>query len=154
MDFANIAAQLNAGIILPEGIVLITLLLVLLIDLIAGRRSAQILPYIAIGGLLVAVVALYLEWDVADPIAFLGAFNGDAMSIVFRGIIALSTAVTILMSIRYVQQAGTSLAEFIAILLTATLGGMFLSGANELVAIFISLETLSISSYLLTGYMK
>ncbi|HEY9743758.1 MAG TPA: NAD(P)H-quinone oxidoreductase subunit N, partial [Coleofasciculaceae cyanobacterium] len=45
-------------------------------------------------------------------------------------------------------------AEFIAILLSATLGGMFLSGANELVAIFVSLETLSISSYLMTGYMK
>ncbi|UWU45455.1 NADH dehydrogenase subunit N [Limnospira platensis C1] len=33
-------------------------------------------------------------------------------------------------------------------------GGMFLSGANELVMIFVSLETLSISSYMLTGYAK
>jgi NAD(P)H-quinone oxidoreductase subunit 2 len=154
MDFANLAAQLNAGIILPEGIIIITLLLVLLIDLIAGRSSAAGIPYVAIGGLLTAVVVLYYEWDVSDPVAFLGAFHGDALSIAFRGIIALSTTVTILMSIRYVQQAGTSLAEFIAILLSATLGGMFLSGANELVMIFISLETLSISSYLLTGYMK
>lgn len=154
MDFATIAAQLNAGIILPEGIILATLVLVLLIDLISGRSAAQTLPYVAIGGLLLAVVALYYQWDVADPVAFLGEFNGDAMSIAFRGIIALSTTVTILMSIRYVQQAGTSLAEFIGILLSATLGGMFLSGANELVAIFVSLETLSISSYLLTGYMK
>ncbi|MEM8615210.1 MAG: NAD(P)H-quinone oxidoreductase subunit N, partial [Cyanobacteria bacterium P01_H01_bin.105] len=54
----------------------------------------------------------------------------------------------------YVEQSGTALAEFIAILLTATLGGMFLSGADELVTIFVALETLSISSYLLTGYMK
>ena len=154
MDFANLVAQLNAGIIWPEGIVVITLLLVLLIDLISGRRAAQTLPYVAIGGLLLAIVALYYEWDVANPVAFLGGFTGDAMSVVFRGIIALSTAVTILMSIRYVQQAGTSLAEFIGILLSATLGGMFLSGANELVMIFVSLETLSISSYLLTGYMK
>ncbi|HEY9645198.1 MAG TPA: NAD(P)H-quinone oxidoreductase subunit N, partial [Chroococcidiopsis sp.] len=74
--------------------------------------------------------------------------------VVFRGIIATSAIVTILMSIRYVEQSGTSLAEFITILLTATLGGMFLSGADELVMIFVSLETLSISSYLLTGYMK
>lgn len=154
MDFANLAAQLNAGIILPEGIVLITLMVVLLIDLISGRSAAPTLPYVAIGGLLAAIVALYLEWNVANPIAFFGEFNGDAMSIAFRGIIALSAAVTILMSIRYVQQSGTSLAEFIGIMLTATLGGMFLSGANELVAIFVSLETLSISSYLMTGYMK
>ncbi len=154
MDFANLAAQLNAGVILPEGIVLITLMLVLLIDLISGRSAAKTLPYIAIGGLLASLAALYYEWNVSDSISFLGAFNGDALSIAFRGIVALSTAVTILMSIRYVQQAGTSLAEFIGILLSATLGAMFLSGANELVTIFISLETLSISSYLLTGYMK
>ena len=154
MDFANLAAQLNAGIILPEGIIIITLLLVLMIDLIAGRSSTNGIPYVAIGGLLTAVVVLYYEWDVTNTTAFFGEFEGDALSIAFRGVIALSATVTILMSIRYVQQAGTSLAEFIAILLSATLGGMFLSGANELVTIFISLETLSISSYLLTGYMK
>ena len=154
MSFAELAAQLNAGTILPESIVLITILVVVLGDLIVGRTASRWLPYAAIAGLLAAVVALYFQWDISNPISFLGGFNGDALSVVFRGIIALSAAVTILMSIRYVEQTGTSLAEFIGILLTATLGGMFLSGADELVTIFVSLETLSISSYLLTGYTK
>ena len=155
MDFSsNIAAQLNAGIILPEGIVIITLMVILMGDLIVGRSSARWLPYVAIAGLLTSIIALYFQWDTPDPDAFLGAFSGDNLSIIFRGIIALSTAVTIPMTIRYIQQSGTSLAEFIGIMLTATLGGMFLSGANELVMIFISLEMLSISSYLMTGYMK
>jgi NAD(P)H-quinone oxidoreductase subunit 2 len=155
MDFSsNIAAQLNAGIIWPEGIVTITLMVVLVGDLIFGRSSGRWLPYAAIAGLLLSVFVLYLNWDAPNPISFLGAFNGDNLSIVLRAIVALSTAVTILMSIRYVEQSGTALAEFIAILLSATLGGMFLCGANELVTIFISLELLSISSYLMTGYMK
>ncbi|MEL6780585.1 MAG: NAD(P)H-quinone oxidoreductase subunit N [Cyanobacteria bacterium J06597_16] len=154
MDFANIAAQLNAGIILPEGIVIVTIMAIIITDIVGGRSATRWLPYIAISGLLAAVADLYLQWGAADPIAFLGAFNGDDLSIVFRGIIALSAAVTIPMCIRYVEQSGTALAEFIAILLTATLGGMFLSGADELVTVFVSLETLSISSYLLTGYMK
>ena len=155
MDFSsNIAAQLNAGIILPEGIVIITLMVILVGDLIVGRNSARWLPYVAIAGLLTSIIALYFQWDTPNPDAFLGAFSGDNLSIVFRGIIALSTAVTIPMTIRYIQKSGTSLAEFIGIMLTATLGGMFLSGANELVMIFISLEMLSISSYLMTGYMK
>ncbi|MBF2051512.1 MAG: NAD(P)H-quinone oxidoreductase subunit N [Leptolyngbya sp. IPPAS B-1204] len=153
MDFANLAAQLNAGTILPEGIVIVTLLVVLVGDLIVGRASARWTPYVTIAGLLAAVVALYFQWD-SNPISFLGAFNGDALSIVFRGIIALSAAVTTLITVRYVEQSGTSLAEFLVILMTATLGGMFLSGSDELVMIFVSLETLSISSYLLTGYMK
>ncbi|HCQ21310.1 MAG: NAD(P)H-quinone oxidoreductase subunit 2 [Aphanizomenon flos-aquae LD13] len=154
MDFANFASQLNAGTILPEGIVMITLLGVLIVDLILGRTSARWIGYPAILGLTAAIIALYFQWDTTTPIAFTGSFNGDDLSIVFRGIIALSALVTILMSIRYVEQSGTALAEFIAILMTATLGGMFLSGANELVMIFISLEALSISSYLLTGYTK
>lgn len=154
MSFAELAAQLNAGTIWPEGIVIITLLLVLIYDLIVGRTSSRWTPYLAIAGLLASIVALYYQWDVTNPISFLGGFNGDSLSVVFRGIIALSATVTILMSIRYVEQTGTSLAEFISILLTATVGGMFLSGADELVMIFISLETLSIASYLMTGYMK
>jgi len=155
MDFSsNVASQLNAGAILPEGIVIITLMLVLVIDLILGRSSAKWLPYVAIAGLLIAVLDLGLICDSANTEAFLGSFSNDNFSIIFRGIIALSTALTIPMSIRYVQQSGTSLAEFIGIMLTATLGGMFLSGANDLVTIFIALEMLSISSYLMTGYMK
>ncbi|MBE9115534.1 NAD(P)H-quinone oxidoreductase subunit N [Lusitaniella coriacea LEGE 07157] len=155
MDFSsNIAAQLNAGAILPEGIVIVTLMLVLVGDLIAGRRASRWLPYFAIAGLLASLAALYLQWDAPNTLSFFGGFNADNLSIAFRGIIALSTAVTISMSVRYIEQSGTSLAEFVAILLTATLGGMFLSGASDLVTIFVALETLSISSYLMTGYTK
>ena len=155
MDFSsNVASQLNAGAILPEGIIIITLMLVLIIDLILGRSSARWLPYLAIAGLLAATVDLTLIRNASNTEAFLGSFSNDNLSIIFRAIVALSTALTIPMSIRYVQQSGTSLAEFIAIMLTATLGGMFLSGANDLVTVFISLEMLSISSYLMTGYMK
>jgi len=139
MDFSSlVASQLNAGAIWPEGILIITLMVILIGDLILGRSARSWLPYAAIAGLLAAVVALYFAWDNPKPLAFLGAFEGDNLSIVFRAIIALSTASTVLMSIRYVEQAGTSLAEFL----------------SELVMIFISLEMLSISSYLMTGYMK
>ncbi|MEM6252477.1 MAG: NAD(P)H-quinone oxidoreductase subunit N [Cyanobacteria bacterium P01_D01_bin.156] len=154
MDVASLAAQLNTGMILPEAIVILTILIILVGDLIQGRASSSWVPYVAIGGCLAAVGALALQWDTSNPISFFGEFNGDALSIVFRGIIVLSAAVTVPMSIRYVEQSGTALAEFLSILLTATLGGMFLAGADELVTIFVSLETLSISSYLLTGYMK
>jgi NAD(P)H-quinone oxidoreductase subunit 2 len=155
MDFSsNIAAQLNAGTILPEGIIIVTLMVVLVGDLIVGKSSSRWLPYAAIGGLLLALIALCLQWNSPDPIGFLGSFSADNLSIVFRSIVVLSTALTIPMTIRYVEQSGTALAEFIAIMLTATLGGMFLSGAAELVTVFIALETLSISSYLMTGYMK
>ncbi|MEM9245897.1 MAG: NAD(P)H-quinone oxidoreductase subunit 2, partial [Cyanobacteria bacterium P01_F01_bin.153] len=136
MEFSNVASQLNAWVIMPEGVVILTLLSVLLIDLIVGRTSVRWTPYVAIAGLTASLGALWLQWDPADPIAFLGGFSGDTLSTLFRGIIALSSIVTILMSITYVERTGTALGEFLIILLTATVGGMFLSGANELVMIF------------------
>lgn len=154
MDFANLTDQLNVSRILPEGIVILTLLLVLVVDLIGGKASNRWTPLLAISGLGASIVALYFQWDNPNPIAFFGEFTADPLSVVFRGLVALSAAFTVLLSVRYVEQSGTSLGEFITILLTATLGGMFLCGASELVIIFVSLETLSISSYLLTGYMK
>lgn len=154
MDLVNLGAQLNAGTIWPEAVLLATILVILVGDLIQGRSSSAWTPYVAIAGGLGATAALVLQWSMANPVGFLGAFNADDLSIVFRGIIVLSAVVTVPMAIRYVEQSGTSLAEFLVILLTATLGGMFLSGASELVMIFVALETLSISSYLLTGYMK
>ncbi|MEM9214250.1 MAG: NAD(P)H-quinone oxidoreductase subunit N [Cyanobacteria bacterium P01_F01_bin.150] len=155
MDFTTLSAQINASTIVPEALVILTILVVLVGDLILGRSSStRWAPYVAIAGLLGSVGSLYFQWNNPNPIAFLGVFNSDPLSVIFRGIIALAAAITILMSARYVEQSGTALAEFIAILLSATVGAMFLSGADELVMIFVALETLSISSYLLTGYMK
>jgi NAD(P)H-quinone oxidoreductase subunit 2 len=154
IDVVGLSSQLNPMAILPEGVVITTLIIVLIGDLLLGRASVRWTPYAAIVGLLTAVGLLYTQWDNPNPVSFLGSFTADNLSIVFRGIVALSAAVTILMSIRYVDQAGSSIGEFMSILLAATVGGMFLSGSEELVMIFVSLETLSIASYLLTGYMK
>jgi NAD(P)H-quinone oxidoreductase subunit 2 len=154
MNFSDLVQELNTGTILPEIIVVVTILGVLIADLILGRKAARPIAYFAVGGVFTAIGSLVLQWHVANPIGFFGAVSSDPMSVIFRGMIALSAAVTIMMSIRYIEQTGTALAEFIAILLSATVGGMLLSMATELVTIFVSLETMSLSSYMLTGYMK
>jgi NAD(P)H-quinone oxidoreductase subunit 2 len=154
MDFANLNIILNAGVILPESIIVVALLIAMVADLISVKTSKW-LPAIAISGLLGAVVALIWQWsNLPNPLAFVDSFNGDKLSIIFRGTIALSSVLTILISERYFIQSGIAISEYITILLSATLGGMFLAGADDLVMVFVSLETLSISSYLLSGYAK
>ncbi len=147
--------QLNAAAILPESAVLVALLACLLVDLAGEKAASRWVPPFCYAGLGSALVLLALQWNNAalEP-SFLGAFLADNLAIAFRAVVAASTLISLLLSWRYVERSGTPVGEYAAILLAATLGGMFLCGATDLVSIFIALETLSVASYLLSGYMK
>ncbi|KAL3648256.1 hypothetical protein CASFOL_007680 [Castilleja foliolosa] len=54
----------------------------------------------------------------------------------------------------YIECTEMAITEFILFVLTATLGGMFLCGANDLITIFVAPECFSLCSYLLSGYTK
>jgi NAD(P)H-quinone oxidoreductase subunit 2 len=151
---ADLIKSLNFGLLAPEYVVTGTLVVLLLVDLIWGRAVNRMLPWIGVLGMGLASLALIPIWSVSNTDSFLGAFTGDPLGLLFRGIILISAAIAILMSDRYIYQSGTAPAEFFVILLTATLGAMLLSGSSEMVMIYVALETLSIASYLLSGYTK
>ncbi|KAJ4737858.1 hypothetical protein LUZ62_005190 [Rhynchospora pubera] len=55
---------------------------------------------------------------------------------------------------KYIECTEMAITEFLLFVLTATLGGMFLCGANDLITIFVAPECFSFCSYLLSGYTK
>ncbi|MEB3349130.1 MAG: NAD(P)H-quinone oxidoreductase subunit N [Cyanobacteriota bacterium] len=146
--------QLHAGAVAPELAVLLALVGCLLVDLAGEQAASRWVPPICYAGLGAALGLLALQWNGSLEPAFLGAFLADNLAIAFRGVVAASTLISLLLSWRYVERSGTPVGEYAAILLAATLGGMVLCGATDLVSVFISLETLSVASYLLSGYMK
>ncbi len=154
LSTGSIALQLNAGAIAPEGAILLALLACLIVDLAGEKTASRWVPPICYGGLVASLLLLATQWNGPIEPSFLGSFLADNLSIAFRAVVACSTLITLLLSWRYVERSGTPLGEYAAILLAATLGAMILCGATDLVSIFISLETLSVSSYLLSGYMK
>ena len=159
MDLSQILLSLNAGNLLPEGIVLAAVLVVLMADLVSDRPSLPWLPWVPLGGLVAAMVVLGGQLTTSiqaphDTMTFSGSFQADALSIVFRLLLVLSCALCILVSLEYVERAGTAQSEFLVLLGTATLGGMLLAGTNDLIMMFVALETLGLASYMLTGYMK
>lgn len=154
MDFSTIASSLNTSTIIPELVVVSTLVIVLIADLVSSRTTKS-LTNLTVLGLGATLVSIGWQWvGGTESLAFFGSFDSDRLSLVFRGIIVLSALFTALISERYLLQSGVVLGEYLVILLTATLGGMFLAGANDMVMIFVALETLSIASYLLSGYTK
>ena len=146
--------SLNAKAIAPEGAVLIAMLGTLIIDLAGEKAAAKWAPPICYLGLSSALVLLALQWNQPIEPSFLGSFIADNLAIAFRSIVALSTLLSLLISWRYAEQSGSPVGEYAAILLAATLGGMLLCGSTDLISVFVSLETLSVASYLLSGYMK
>ena len=151
---AGLNLQLNAGAIAPEAAVLAAMLACLLVDLAGEKAASRWVPPICYGGLGSALVLLALQWNGPMEPSFLGSFLADNLAIAFRAVVAASTLISLLLSWRYVERSGTPVGEYASILLAATLGAMFLCGATDLISIFISLETLSVASYLLAGYMK
>ena len=139
---------------LPEAAVLMAMLGTLLVDLAGEKISARWSPPICYAGLGTALILLIMQWNGEIQESFLGAFVADNLAIAFRGVIALSTLISLLISWRFAEQNGSPIGEFAAILLAATLGAMLLCGSTDLVSVFVSLETLSVASYLLSGYLK
>ena len=146
--------SLNAKAVLPEAAVLMAMLGTLLVDLAGEKISARWSPPICYAGLGSALILLTMQWNGEIQESFLGAFIADNLAIAFRGVIVLSTLISLLISWRYADQNGSPIGEFAAILLAATLGAMLLCGSTDLVSVFVSLETLSVASYLLSGYLK
>ncbi|MFN3925932.1 MAG: NAD(P)H-quinone oxidoreductase subunit N [Pseudanabaenaceae cyanobacterium] len=156
MDFTNLPQLLNTPAILPELILLAGITVIVITDLIVPRsKSLNLLNNLAIIALVGTMGGLWWQWgNLSDGESFFNSFNSDKLSIILRGIIALSALFTVFVSENYLIRSAVAVGEYLTILLTATLGAMFLAGANEMVMIFVSLETLSIASYLLSGYAK
>ena len=150
----SLAQSLNAGAIAPEAAILIALLACLLADLAGERTAARLVPPFCYAGLGTSLVLLALQWSEPTADAFFSSFITDNLGVAFRAVVATSTLLSLLISWRYVERAGTPVGEYAAILMAATVGAMLLCGATDLVSIFVALETLSVSSYLLSGYMK
>lgn len=153
MDAFDLSA-LNTGAVAPELTLIVTLLAILIADLIWGATANRAYPVMGLVGCGAAITMLAFQWNLADPVAFFGSFTADPISILFRGMVIISAAITILMSIRYLGVSNAAAPEFYVLLLTSTLGGSLLSGSTDLVMVFVALETLSISSYLMAGYAK
>lgn len=150
----NLFSLYNIITILPECILIISLLSILLIDITV--KKTDWLPNIGLTGCLSATIILLIQLNQHETFStsFLGSFQIDGFTIAFRCLITFASAICIPLSTEYVRRSGAAISEFLIFLLTATLGGMFVCAANDLVTIFVSLECLSLSSYLLAGYAK
>ena len=139
--------------LLPEIVLTAGSLLLLLADLMVPRNRQSILAWVALAVLGATAVALIPVADANIQVSR-GLIAVDRFALFFKVIFLLSAALTVLMSVRYLEVEGTRAGEYYFLILCATLGMMFMAGGTDLITLFIGLETMAISFYILTGFLK
>ena len=97
---------------------------------------------------------LMAQAGVSEIEAFRGAIIVDGFAIFFTWIFLISTAIAILLSVKYLEIEGELRGDHYAIMLFATVGMITLAMGMDLVTLFIGLELMVISVYILTGYLR
>ncbi len=131
-------------------------LVMLGISVLIGKEKEEFLGFLATLSVLVTgalVVFVSLRPDRKTPIMG-GAFVVDNFALFFKGLILLSLVLAILASVKFVGQAPYPGGEYYALLLFAGVGMLFMASGNNLISIYISLETMALASYVLAGYFK
>ena len=141
----------------PELLLVIFAIAVVLVDLgVKNRESATVvyLSLVGVGCVFVAVLLTHGQLGDKDSISlFLGMIRLDAFSTFFKILLLLATAATILFSLRSEELDARLKGEYYALLLAITLGMFLMASSTNLLMIFISLETVSLTSYILAGFL-
>ncbi len=136
---------------------LVLLLAGLIILLVGARRPRQVdhgwAPYAALVGLAVALVACITLLG-QSPATVLAVLTLDGLALVAKMLALVSVGIVVLFSGPYMQERSRRQGEFYALLIFATLAIMLVAGASDVVLIFLSVDFLSITSYILTGYLR
>jgi len=144
--------EVNLGGILPAVILSIAGLVVMIAGLFVRRGIITLSAGISLCGILAAFAA-NAPLRLMHKTAFTGLVAMDAYSWFLNIVILISAGLTVLISTRYLADDGPWLYEYFVLLLFACVGMMFMVSGNHIVVIFVGLETLSISVYVLTGIL-
>jgi NADH-quinone oxidoreductase subunit N len=132
-----------------------TAILVLLLDAWRPARNQRLAIGLTLAGLIGAAVASVALWRWTGPSTVLGGMVAvDSFAVFFRLVIAASAAIAVLFSATYLERTGEARGEYYALLLFAASGMSLLSAAADLIVVFLSLEVLSLSLYVMAGFSR
>lgn len=136
--------------ILPELIVLAAVFATLLADLALpeGRKSG--LALVGLVGTIAAAIALGYVSTLGGGAAFYDMVSIDGVAIFSAAIVLFTLGLALLFSPGYVERQGIArIGEYYVLLQLAALGMMLMAAATNLMTVFVGLETLSLSLYIL-----
>jgi NADH-quinone oxidoreductase subunit N len=141
----------DIGAIVPELELAVFGMFLLIFDLMVTNKRR--LGYFALAGIAVAAAFLFKLWNV-EYYAYGGTLILDPLAVFFKLIFLIAAALSIAISLRYLDIERENHGEYYALILFATMGMMFMAGAVDLVTLYIGLETMAIATYVLVGFLR
>ena len=142
--------------LLPQLILFLSAMLVFGIDLV-GSDKKKWLPNMALGGGVASLaVAVYLMVGVKLPTEPIlgGMLAMDTFGLFFQIFAALVVSLIIISSLGFMRERTPYPAEFYSFILIAGLSIALVAAAADLIMVYVAFELLSITSYILTGYLR
>jgi NADH-quinone oxidoreductase subunit N len=138
----------------PQLLLVVWALLVLGLDLVV-KKAKDGVAYLALVGFAPALAAaIYLLAQGTDQAVLFGMVHVDAFSLYFTMIACLASGLVILASMEYMKERTRYRGEFYGLLLLATLAMTLMVASSNLIMIYLSIEFMSLTSYVLVGYFR
>ncbi|MFQ5521136.1 MAG: NADH-quinone oxidoreductase subunit N, partial [Candidatus Methylomirabilia bacterium] len=141
------------GPLAPVLVLTATTVVLLLLDLLPPRDRKGHLALVALVGVLGALVLILLRWGHGGQ-AFRGMVVLDNYALFFDVVIAYATGLVLLLSMDYIRRNGVEAGEYYALICFSATGMMLMASAGDLIVIFLALELMSISLYVLAGFFS
>jgi NADH-quinone oxidoreductase subunit N len=135
--------------VLPEIILGVGALALLMIGVFAGAGSSRLVTWLAV--LLIVIAGIAMASSSSSIVAFNGAFVVDPFAYLLKLVVLLGSAVAIIMSVGYMSAARFDRFEFPVLIVTATFGMLLMISANDLISLYLGLETQSLSLYVIAA---
>jgi NADH-quinone oxidoreductase subunit N len=159
--------QANAGglfnfadlqLIVPELILTFCACVALVMEVVLPYRKSKLIAYFSLVGVALAAVSLWVQFWVSRGLlpfdGFYGMIRIDGFALVFQSIFLVGAALAIAVSTRYLDIEGEQHGEYYALVLFATVGMMFLGCGFDLITLYISLELMALTFYVLVAFTK
>ncbi|HMF57142.1 MAG TPA: NADH-quinone oxidoreductase subunit N [Pyrinomonadaceae bacterium] len=155
-------------LIAPELILTVCACVALVMEVILPYRQSKVTGYFALIGIALALVSLFalfymmsgtlVPWRIEGPMPALTGFYGmvrmDGFAFMFKIIFLVAAALAIAVSMRFLDIEGEQHGEYYALVLFATVGMMFLACGYDLISLYISLELMALTFYVLVAFTK
>jgi NADH-quinone oxidoreductase subunit N len=139
---------------LPEVILAIGVMLLILIGAFRGEKGFSLVDEMAVGILGLAILAIVLSSKQADVPVFEGAYIDDAFSRFAKTLTLIGAMASILLSVDWLQRNGLEKFEYPVLVLLSTLGMLLLISADNLIALYLGLELMSLALYVMAAFAR